>query len=68
MQNFYTATSLVTHHFAGGASLLSSLFSTGSAKLCVHEAHLACDGLGQHRQSCRVVALWRSVLEIYNRF
>lgn len=58
----------VAHHFAGGASLLRPLFPTGSAKLCVHEAHLTRDGLSQHRQSCGVVSLQRSALAIQNGF
>lgn len=46
-----------THHFTDGASLLSSLLSTGDTKLCVHEADLTRDGLSQHGQSCGVIAL-----------
>lgn len=46
-----------SHQFTDGASLLSSLLSTGGTKVCVHEADLTCDGLSQYGKSCWVVTL-----------
>lgn len=36
------------YHFADGASFLCPFLTTGCAEVCVHEAHLPRDGLGEH--------------------
>lgn len=45
------------YHFADGASFLCPFLTTGCAEVCVHEAHLPRDGLGEHRQSGWVTSL-----------
>lgn len=45
------------YHFADGASFLCPFLTTGCAEVCVHEAHLPRDGLGEHWQSGGVTSL-----------
>ena len=48
-----------TYRFAYGTLLLCPLLSTRGAEVCVHEANLARDGLGQNGDGCGVISLQR---------